>query len=161
MVFKVSRSSDLALTNLPCSFLHLFECLQMGVPGVALGLAWTQVGGKVSRWGREILGLGFNPIGFENCILENREQEFSSIAERKNRGKCSCQVMVVEASKVPTHASREGKLKLTGQVQLFLRAAQIQIQSYSARICHAGISRACTLLDQVPNFFQQQLPNCL
>jgi len=49
---------------------------RMGVPGVALGLAWTQVGGKV---------------------------------------------MVVEASKVPTHASREGKLKLTGQLGSVMR----------------------------------------
>merc|ERR1711872_937871 len=44
---------------------------RMGVPGVALRLAWTQVGGKV---------------------------------------------MVVEASKVPTQGTREGKLKLTGQL---------------------------------------------
>jgi len=49
---------------------------QMGVPGVALGLAWTQVGGKV---------------------------------------------MVVEASKVPTQGSREGKLKLTGQLGSVMR----------------------------------------
>ena len=28
---------------------QIFESLQMGVPGVALGLAWTQVGGKVGN----------------------------------------------------------------------------------------------------------------
>jgi len=49
---------------------------RMGVPGVALGLAWTQVGGKV---------------------------------------------MVVEASKVPTQGTREGKLKLTGQLGSVMR----------------------------------------
>merc|ERR1712130_247283 len=49
---------------------------RMGVPDVALGLAWTQVGGKV---------------------------------------------MVVEASKVPTHSNREGKLKLTGQLGSVMR----------------------------------------
>jgi len=49
---------------------------RMGVAGVALGLAWTQVGGKV---------------------------------------------MVVEASKVPTHGAREGKLKLTGQLGSVMR----------------------------------------
>ena len=46
--------------------------------------------------------MGFNTTGFELCIPGNSS--------------CSIQVMVVEASKVPTQGSREGKLKLTGQV---------------------------------------------
>ena len=111
--------------------------VQMGVPGVALGLAWTQVGGKVRSQGF------WDSIRLDLIL---------------NRSSPPIQVMVVEASKVPTQGSREGKLKLTGQVG-FLAAAKLNIHiENSAWICHAGICRACSLLDQVENI-SQHFPN--
>ena len=45
----------------------MFESFQMGVPGVALGLAWTQVGGKVGKpvtfFNGKQGGKARNPIG--------------------------------------------------------------------------------------------------
>ena len=109
----------------------------MGVPGVALGLAWTQVGGKVRSQGF------WDSIRLDLIL---------------NRSSPPIQVMVVEASKVPAQGSREGKLKLTGQVG-FLAAAKLNIHiENSAWICHAGICRACSLLDQVENI-SEHFPN--
>ena len=111
------------------------------------GSAWCSTGTCLdSSWrqGEETRILGFNTSGFELCIPGNSS--------------CSIQVMVVEASKVPAQGSREGKLKLTGQVG-FLAAAKLNIHiENSAWICHAGICRACSLLDQVENI-SEHFPN--
>ena len=107
----------------------------MGVPGVALGLAWTQVGGKVihfllvviiteiqiSKQRDHLVGqqnkeqgeeMQSNPIGVQPLSSQAASVAFPT----KGRVIRNSQVMVVEASKVPTHSNREGKLKLTGQV---------------------------------------------
>ena len=76
-----------------------------GVPGLAAGLAWTQVGGKVGGGGEQWWCSSGGVLVKVMVMSQVVKVEEMLIM----------QVMMVEATSMPARAT-EGKLKLTGQV---------------------------------------------